>query len=100
MLNKRLIIPLFCLFLLPALQARTLEIDVHGMTCAFCADSLERKFKKMDAVSKVEISLKLKKIRLETKADAPDIETVKKAIIDAGFTPVKVKEIADAKKTS
>ena len=98
MVNKIVTTLLLSLFLFSTLQARTLEIDVHGMTCAFCADSLARKFKKMDNVSKIDISLKLKKIRLETKSNAPDIETIKKAILDAGFTPVQVKEITDDKK--
>jgi len=100
-MKKHLLVTLLGLFIsMTTLQARTLEIDVHGMTCAFCADSLERKFKKMDSVSKVEISLKLKKIRLETRDDAPDIETVKKAILDAGFTPVNVTEVSNEKKKS
>ena len=77
--------------------ARTIEVDVHGMTCAFCVDSLERKFNKMDSVSNIEISLKLNKVRLQTKADGPDIETIKKAILDAGFTPVKVTIVSDEK---
>ena len=77
--------------------ARTIEVDVHGMTCAFCVDSLERKFNKMDSVSKIEISLKLNKVRLQTEADGPDIETIKRAILDAGFTPVKVTIVSDEK---
>ena len=47
-------------------SSRTVEIDVYGMTCAFCVDSLERKFGKMKSISKVEVSLKTKKIRLVT----------------------------------
>lgn len=49
------------IFLMQTGFARTVEIDVFGMTCAFCVDSLERKFNKMESVSKVEVSLKLKK---------------------------------------
>ncbi len=70
--------------------ARTIEIDVFGMTCPFCVDSLERKFGKIDSVSKVDVSLKLKKIRLETKDDSLSIEAIKKTVLDAGFTPTKV----------
>ncbi len=71
-------------------HARTVEIDVHGMTCAFCVDSLERKFGKMESVSKVEVSLKQKKVRLETDENLPSIETIKQTVLDSGFTPVKV----------
>ncbi|RKZ49055.1 MAG: hypothetical protein DRQ58_03020 [Gammaproteobacteria bacterium] len=71
-------------------HARTVEIDVYGMTCAFCVDSLERKFGKMESISSVEISLKQKKIRLETDENSPSIETLKQTVLDSGFTPVKV----------
>jgi len=70
--------------------ARTIEIDVHGMTCAFCVDAVQRKFRKMESVSKVQVSLKLKKVRLETDENQPSIETIKKTILDAGFTPIKI----------
>jgi len=75
--------------------ARTVEVEVHGMTCAFCVDSLERKFRKMDSVSDVEISLKLKKIRLQTESSSPSMDTIRKTVLDAGFTPVKVEEVAE-----
>ena len=81
---------LFTVLLFQMAVARTVEVDVYGMTCAFCVDSLERKFGKMESVSKVEVSLKLKKIRLETAETLPTIETIKQTILDAGFTPVKV----------
>lgn len=71
-------------------NARTVEIDVHGMTCAFCVDSLERKFGEMKAVSEVKVSLTHKKVRLETEDAMPSIETIKRTILDAGFTPIKV----------
>jgi len=79
-------------------HARTVEIDVHGMTCAFCVDSLERKFGKMEHISKVEVSLKNKKIRLETDETLPTIETIKQTVLDTGFTPIKVEVIGDDKK--
>ena len=78
------------LFWLPTSHARNIEIDVYGMTCAFCVDSLERKFSKMQSVSKVEVSLKLKKIRLQTEEALPTLETIKQAVLDTGFTPVKI----------
>lgn len=73
--------------------ARTIEVEVHGMTCPFCVDSLERKFKKMDAVDKVQVSLKMKTVRLETDENLPTIETIKQAVLDAGFTPTKIIEL-------
>ena len=78
-------------------NARTVEIDVYGMTCAFCVDSLERKFDKMESVSKVEVSLKNKKIRLETDDKQPSIEVIKQTVLDTGFTPVKIKVLDNEK---
>jgi len=71
-------------------SARTIDIDIQGMSCAFCAESLNRNFKAMKSVSKVEVDLKLKTVHLETAADSPKIETIKKTIVDSGFTPVNV----------
>ena len=79
----------------PAL-ARTLEIEVYGMTCAFCVDSLQRTFNKNEDVKKVDVSLAQKKVRIETKGDLPSVETIRQMILDAGFTPVKVTELPDS----
>ncbi|RKZ79574.1 MAG: hypothetical protein DRQ35_03980 [Gammaproteobacteria bacterium] len=90
------ILPLI-LFISSASNARTIEVEVYGMTCAFCVDNLTRQFNKMESVSKVDVSLKLKKIRLETDEELPTIETINQAIIDAGFTPIKVTILPDEK---
>lgn len=94
-MKKLLFSALFLIILFePSAFARILEIEVHGMTCSFCVDSLERKFKKMDSVLKVDVSLKLKKVRLETKKNTPSLEAIKKAVIDTGFTPIKIEVIS------
>ena len=95
MKKLQLILLLSSLFLIQPVSAKTVEVDVHGMTCAFCVDSLQRKFSKMENVSKVDVSLKLKKVRLETAEDLPTEDTIKQAILDAGFTPVKVTVITE-----
>ncbi len=94
-MKRLLLVSLFLsLFLMPSAYARTVEIKVYGLTCSFCADSLQRTFKKMKSVLKVNVSLKLRKVRLVTKKNAPSLATLKKAVIDTGFTPVKVTIIA------
>ena len=72
--------------------ARTVEVDVHGMTCAFCVDNLQKRFNKMDSIVSVDVSLKNNTLKLVTKGDEPSVETIKKSILDAGFMPVKVTE--------
>ena len=94
---KPIILGLIILFitLTQLAHSKTLVIDVHGMTCAFCVDSLERKFSEMKSISKVEVSLKLKQVRLEMVGETPSLDTVKQTVLDAGFTPVKITEQQD-----
>jgi copper chaperone CopZ len=97
-MNRLLIVALATtLGMVQSVYGRTVEIDVHGMTCVFCVDSLERKFGNMESVSKVEVSLKQKKVRLVTDETLPSIETIKQTVVDAGFTPVKITVKADEK---
>lgn len=96
-MKRRLTITLLAMLamLAQAAFAKTLEVEVHGMTCAFCVDSLERKLTGMSSVANVKVSLKTNKVRLETEGDTPSVETIKQAILDAGFTPVKVTILSD-----
>jgi copper chaperone CopZ len=91
-----LITVLFTIGLMQPVLARTLEIEVYGMTCAFCVDSLQRTFNKNEDVEKVDVRLEQKKVRLETKGDLPSVETIRQMIRDAGFTPVKVTELPES----
>lgn len=91
-----LITVLITIGLMQPILARTLEIEVFGMTCAFCVDSLQRTFNKNEDVEKVDVSLEQKKVRLETKGELPSIETIRQMILDAGFTPIKVTELPDS----
>lgn len=98
-MNQRLILALNATLVMMAQTAfaKTLEVEVHGMTCAFCVDSLERKLTAMPSVAKVRVSLKAHNVRLETNGDTPNDEAIKQVILDAGFTPVKVTVISDEK---
>lgn len=87
-----LLLPLIISFWVIEAQARTLVIDVHGMTCAFCVDSLQRKFSRLPSVHQVDISLKHKQVRLETDQNTPDLDTVRQTVLDAGFTPLEIRE--------
>ena len=86
----RVFVLLFAMLSVSVGYTRTVEVDVHGMTCAFCVDSLERKFGEIMSIYKVDVSLKQKKIRLETDNTEPSIETIKQIVLDAGFTPINV----------
>jgi len=65
-----------------------LEIDVAGMTCAFCAYGVEKNLGKLAGVEKAQVSLESKKARVVMKAgETPDETTIREIIRDAGFTP-------------
>lgn len=81
---------IFTIFWAGALPAEQIEIDIHGMTCGFCVDSLQRNLGKLPDVESAEVSLKLKIIRVKTRGEKVDIERIKQTILDTGFTPVKV----------
>jgi len=91
---RNILITLFLLLSVTMAQAETVEIDIHGMTCAFCVEGLQKQLSKLPDVAKVEVSLKFKKVRIESKGERLDMEKVREAIIDAGFAPVEVHQIA------
>ena len=96
MKKSLLTICLFTLMWANPLFAEQIDIDVHGMTCAFCVDSLQRNLGKLPDVESATVSLKYKKVRIETAGDTVDIERVKQTVLDSGFTPVKVTTLPDA----
>lgn len=97
-MNRFLLLPLLAaLSMTFSVNAETIEVEVHGMTCALCVDTLNIKFNKMDGVSKVDVSMKMKKVRLVTDSKSASIEMIKQAILNAGFTPTKVTVIPDDK---
>jgi copper chaperone len=58
------------------------ELQVETMNCGGCARSVARSVQTVDSNAKVDVDLKSKKVRVDTRAD---LEAVKSAIIDAGF---------------
>jgi len=76
-------------------SAAQYAIDIHGMTCAFCVDGLERSLKKHPDVTEVLVSLKHKKVRVETRGELVDLDAIRQIVIDAGFTPVRIERLSD-----
>ena len=76
-------------------EATVLEIEVSGMVCAFCVDGLHGSLLKLPGVEGVEVSLKFGLARIELDPEhEPDVEAIKQAIVDAGYTPGDVREIS------
>ena len=72
--------------------ARTVEVEVNGLVCAFCAQGIEKTLRKLDAVGDVFVSLEHRTVAFALKdgADLSDA-TVSEAIRKAGYTVVAVK---------
>jgi copper chaperone CopZ len=74
---------------MPAMPAAaaTIEMDVNGLVCAFCAQGIEKKLRAFAATSDVVVSLEKKLVAVSTK-DGADIgdEELKRALTDSGYT--------------
>ena len=90
-MKKLLIVGLIIeVFMLSSVFAKTIKVDIYGMTCSSCAYSLNKTFKSMKGVKNANVSLKNKNAILEITDNGPTIKKIKKAILDTGFTPTKI----------
>lgn len=93
---KKLLLILCTVFVAVQVHAaEVVEVDVHGMTCAFCVDAVQRNLRKLPDVEKAEVSLKLKKVKVHGKENGLDLDRIRQAIVDSGFTPVAVRKLSD-----
>ena len=74
-----------------AASAATIEMNVNGLVCAFCAQGIEKKLRKLPATADVFVSLerRLVAVALKDGQDIPD-ETLRKALVDAGYTVTSI----------
>jgi copper chaperone CopZ len=85
----------FFLMLLPAFaQAKPITVQVKGMVCAFCAQGIEKKFKALPEIGKVNVSLETKLVSLDTKEgkDVSD-DQIKDIVSNAGYDVVKIERV-------
>jgi copper chaperone CopZ len=76
------------LFVSPALlSATTIEMDVSGLVCAFCAQGIEKTLRGFPATSDVVVSLEKRLVAVSTK-EGQDIadDELKRALTNAGYT--------------
>src|ERR1700741_1924529 len=68
-------------------HAATIEMNVNGLVCAFCAQGIEKQLRKFPATADVVVSLeqRLVAVALKEGADIPDSE-LRKALTNAGYT--------------
>src|SRR5687768_1618153 len=81
----------------------TIEMDVDGLVCAFCAQGIEKKLRKQAATADVLVSLehKLVAVALKPQKDISD-EALKNLLTEAGYTLRSVRRtnepLADVRK--
>ena len=75
----------------PAAHATTIRMTVNGLVCAFCAQGIEKKLRKLPETADVFVSLEQKVVAVSLKdgKDIPD-PTLRKALTDAGYTVVDI----------
>ena len=67
--------------------AETIQLHVNGLVCAFCAQGIEKKLRKLPATADVVVSLeqRLVAVALKEHQDILDAD-LRKALTDAGYT--------------
>lgn len=78
-------------------SAKTIEMDVNGLVCAFCAQGIEKTMKSFPATQAVFVSLENRIVAIELK-DGADIDdaTLRKAITDAGYKVVAIRRTTNS----
>lgn len=73
-------------------SAKTIEMDVNGLVCAFCAQGIEKTLKGFPATEGVFVSLEHRIVAVQLK-DGQDIAdtALTKAITDAGYKLVAIR---------
>jgi copper chaperone CopZ len=68
-------------------QGATIEMNVNGLVCAFCAQGIEKQLRKFPATADIVVSLehKLVAVALKDGQDIPDAE-LRRALTNAGYT--------------
>lgn len=73
-------------------SAATIEMDVNGLVCAFCAQGIEKALRSFPATADVFVSLENRIVAIELVEGADlDEATLRKAITEAGYAVVAVR---------
>ena len=73
-------------------QKDNITVKVKGMVCSFCAQGIEKQFKKFSELESIKVNLDTMEVDLKFKpGKSLSEETIKKVIVDAGFSFVGIK---------
>lgn len=82
-----------------ASAATTLKAEVNGMVCAFCAQGIEKKLRRLPQTQDVYVNLKERIVAVEVREGqvlAP--QAVKELVKDAGYDVVSIDTVAQSVK--
>lgn len=71
-------------------QVIDIDIDIEGMSCQFCAHSVQKNLSKLPYIEKAQVNIDTKKAHIVTVGKEANIEELKNKIVASGFKPVKV----------
>ena len=91
-MKLKLPIAALLLALSPLAAAKTIEMDVNGLVCGFCAQGIEKTLKGLPATEAVFVSLEHRLVAVKLK-DGSDIDdaALRKALKESGYTVVGIR---------
>jgi len=88
---KPLLLALLIIMLAQLALAKDQVLNINGLVCSFCAQGIEKDFKKDARVESVNIDLKSKKVFIKLKPNQSITEAEYRSILtDAGYTLVSI----------
>ncbi len=73
-------------------DTNTVEVNIEGLSCPFCAYGLEKKIKEIDGAKNVKIDVKKGLMTFSlNKGKSVSEKEINKIVRDAGFTPKYIK---------
>jgi copper chaperone CopZ len=76
----------------PFASASTVEMQVNGLVCAFCAQGIEKTLRRFPETADVYVSLERRLVAVALK-DGTDLTdaVLQKALVDSGYTVVEIR---------
>lgn len=92
-----LLLALSLLSAVTPLRAETIEMEVNGLVCAFCAQGIEKQLRRLPATEDVLVSLEHRLVAVSLVEGAPyDEQAMRGAITEAGYATVKLERSAQS----
>lgn len=87
----KMMMVLISLFLTMPVFAQDIHITVKGMVCSFCAQGIEKNFKKHKAIDSIKVDLEKNFVHLKLKPNENILDfEIQKSITDSGFSVEKI----------